>query len=446
MLDELSDLVTEQMRSWAVSGISIGLLDGDRVETATFGIVSIATNQPVTPETLFQIGSISKVFTTTLLMTFVDAGDLALDDPVVKYLPDFPLADREAREAITFRHLVTHLGGFYGDRFDDYGAGDDALALAVAAFHDLRQQTRPGELWTYCNAGFDLVGRVMEVVGGSRFEDLMRARVLAPLGMEATTYFAAEAIRRPIAVGHEGDPGELKISAPWPIPRRSNPAGGISTTPAELLQFVRMHLNDGELDGVRVISARSAREMRRKQTDASPFESWGLGWGRLEFRDEVGVRHTGATNGFTGGLIVLPERNFALAVLTNHDMGGNGHAWITRAALMKWFGLEWPGAPVLSLPAAKLEPLSGTYSDGLADYTLRATPDGLAASVIRRNPFGASEQPGKPFTLKPVGGDVFLVEGGGRDGSYADFIRNPDGSIRFLRLGGRLGFPQPSPE
>jgi CubicO group peptidase (beta-lactamase class C family) len=443
MLEQIHDLVTEHMRAWAVPGVSIGLLDRGQVQTATFGIASVATDQPVTPETLFQIGSISKVFTTTLLMTFVDAGDLALDDPVVKYLPELPLADREAREAITFRHLVTHLGGFYGDRFDDHSPGDDALAKAVAAFCDLPQQTRPGELWTYCNAGFDLAGRVMEVVGGKRFEDLMRERVFAPLGMDATTYFAAEAIRNPVAVGHEGDPGEVTISDPWSIPRRSNPAGGISTTPAELLRFVRMHLNDGELDGVRIISAESAREMRAKQTDAAPFESWGLGWGRVEFSSEAAVRHGGATNGFTAGLIVLPERNVALAILTNHDMGGNAHASITREAVKRWFGLDWPGAPVIPQPLAELEARSGTYTHRLADYSLRAVPDGFEVSVSRRNPFDNSEKPGKPFKLKPVGEDVYLAEGGGRDGSYADFIRNPDGSIRFLRFAGRLAHPKP---
>jgi CubicO group peptidase (beta-lactamase class C family) len=444
MLEQIHDLVTEQMRAWAVPGVSIGLLHRGQIQTATFGIASIATNQPVTPETLFQIGSISKVFTTTLLMTFVDAGDLALDDPVVKYLPELPLPDREAREAITFRHLVTHLGGFYGDRFDDHGPGDDALAKAIAAFRDLPQQTRPGELWTYCNAGFDLAGRVMEIIGGKRFEDLMRERVFAPLGMATTTYFASEAIRHPVAVGHEGNPGEVTISDPWAIPRRSNPAGGISTTPAELLRFVQKHLNDGELDDVRIISAESAREMRAKQTDAGPFESWGLGWGRVEFGAETAVRHSGATNGFTAGLIVMPDRQFALVILTNHDMGGNAHTMIIRESIERWFGLEWPGAPVISLPLAELESRSGTYTHRLADYCLRAVPDGFEVSVSRRNPFDNSEKPGKPFKLKPVGGDVYLAEGGGRDGSYADFIRNPDGSIRFLRLGGRLGYPQGS--
>jgi CubicO group peptidase (beta-lactamase class C family) len=440
MLEQLNDVVADQMRAWAVPGVSIGLLKDGEIETAAYGIASIATNQPATPDTLFQVGSISKVFTTTLVMTFVDDGTLDLDTPVVNWIPVLPLADTEARDAITLRHLVTHMAGFYGDRFDDQGPGDDALAKAVAAFHDLPQQTKPGELWTYCNAGFDLAGRVMEVVTGKRFEDLMRERVFEPLGMKTTTYFAAEAIRHPVAVGHEGDPGELKISDPWPIPRRSSAAGGISSTTPELLRFARMHLNDGELDGVRILSAESARAMRAKQTEAGPFQAWGLGWEILDLGGEIAIRHGGATNGFTAGLLLLPERNFVLAVLTNHDTAA-AHIGITLEAIRCWFGLERPGAPVITLPREQLADRDGTYSHQLGDLILTATDEGYDVETIHRNPFDHSEEPDMPFRLRPLSNDVFVAEGGGRDG-YADFIRTPDGTVRFLRFGGRLAYPK----
>jgi CubicO group peptidase (beta-lactamase class C family) len=442
MLEQLDDVVASQMQTWGVPGVSIGLLNNGEIETATYGVASIATNQPVTPETLFQIGSISKVFTTTLVMTFVDEGTLDLDTPVVTWIPNLTLTDGDARESITLRHLVTHMSGFYGDRFDDQGEGDDALARAVAAFYDLPQQTRPGELWTYCNAGFDLAGRVMEVVSGKRFEDLMRERVFNLLGLESTTYFAAEAIRYPVSVGHDGDPGELRISDPWPIPRRSNPAGGISSTASELLRFAQMHLNDGELDGVRVLSAESARAMRAKEADAAPFQTWGLGWERVDFGSEFGVRHGGATNGFTAGLLVLPERKAVLAILTNHDMGGAAHSAITQKAVRRWFGLERICAPVVRIPSDRLSDRYGTYSHGTGDLILSANGGGFQVDMISRNPFDHSEEPGKSFTLTPVSEDIFVAKGGGRDGSFADFIRNPDGSIRFLRFGGRLAYPK----
>jgi CubicO group peptidase (beta-lactamase class C family) len=430
------------MRTWAVPGVSIGLFNDGEIETKTYGIASIATDAPVGANTLFQVGSISKIFTTTAVMSFVDDGSVDLDTPVLTWIPDLPLTDGSARESITLRHLVTHMAGFYGDRFDDHGIGDDALQNAVASFYDLPQQTRPGELWTYCNAGFDLAGRVLEVVSGRRFEDIVRERVFDPLGMATTTYFPGEAIRHPVAVGHEGDPGELSISDPWPLPRRSNPAGGVTCTATELLRFARMHLDDGESDGRRVLSLRSAQAMRAREVDAGPFQTWGLGWERVDFGSEVGVRHGGATNGFTAGLILLPERKFALTVLTNHDSGGAVHAAIIKEATRRWFGLTWPGAPVISLPIEQLQSRAGRYSHGLDDLTLAATPGGYEVTVVHRNPFDHEETPGKPFRLRPISEDIFVADGGGRDGAHADFIRNPDGSVRFLRLGGRLGYPQ----
>src|SRR4029079_17968679 len=105
MLEQLDDVVASQMQTWGVPGVSIGLLNNGEIETATYGVASIATNQPVTPETLFQIGSISKLFTTTLVMTFVDEGTLDLDTPVVTWIPNLTLTDGDARESITLRHL-----------------------------------------------------------------------------------------------------------------------------------------------------------------------------------------------------------------------------------------------------------------------------------------------------------------------------------------------------
>src|SRR4051812_21322246 len=127
-LANIDELVREQMAKWGVPGLTVGIFHEGHVETAGYGITSIETQQPVAPETLFQIGSISKIFTTTLAMTVVDEGKLDLDTPVLHYIPDLPFADETARTTVTVRHVLSHMGGFYGDRFDDQGIGDDALA------------------------------------------------------------------------------------------------------------------------------------------------------------------------------------------------------------------------------------------------------------------------------------------------------------------------------
>ena len=232
-LNQLDEVIRAEMSRWSVPGIALGLLHDGQIATAGYGIANLRTSFPVLPDTLFQIGSISKIFTTTLVMSLVDEGVLDLDVPVIEYVPELPLADRDARQMITIRHLLTHTSGFYGDRFDDQGIGDDALARAVAAFSDLPQQTKPGELWTYCNAGFDLAGRAVEKVTGKGFEANMRERVFEPFGLTGATYFASEAILSPVSVGHVGatdGSGQLQVASPWPIPRRSiRPAGSAHT-------------------------------------------------------------------------------------------------------------------------------------------------------------------------------------------------------------------------
>ena len=186
---KLEPFVLEQMVKWNVPGVAIGIYDGDDVEFAGFGITNIETGLRVAPETLFQIGSISKIFTATLAMTLVDDGLFDLDTPIVTYVPELALADSAAREQITARHLLTHTAGFFGDRFDDQGVGDDALEKAMRALGDVAQQTAPGELYTYCNAGIDLVGRAIENILGQTFEAAMKERVFDRLGLGALYLF-----------------------------------------------------------------------------------------------------------------------------------------------------------------------------------------------------------------------------------------------------------------
>jgi CubicO group peptidase (beta-lactamase class C family) len=442
---QLERVALGEMARWGIPGISLAVLRDDELETRTLGIASIATEAPVTVDTLFQIGSISKIFTSTLVMTYVDDGVVDLDTPVIEYLPDLRLRDTEASGEITLRHLLTHTSGLDGDRFDDHGNGDDALEKAVAAFSDLRQLTPPGELWTYCNAGFDLAGRVLEVRTGRRFEDLMRERVFDPLGLDTSTYFTADAIRDLVSVGHPGAPGEMTISRPWPIPRRSNPAGGVISTAPQLLRFARMHLGDGELDGVRVLSPTSAQDMRARQVDADAFRTWGIGWGRIDIDGEFVVDHKGSTNGFMARLVVVPGRRFALAILTNHADGTAVHNVLAKAALRLFCELVSPELPIVDVPSADLVAWQGMYSHRLEDLMLSATDEGYAVTRVRRHPFAHTMKPARPFTLRPVSPRIFIASGGGADGEYAEFIPNSDRSVRFLRFDGRLAVPQTSP-
>ncbi len=441
-MGQLEPLVLEQMEKWNVPGVAVGIFDGDDVEFSGFGITNIETGQPVAPETLFQIGSISKIFTATLAMTLVDDGLLDLDIPIVTYVPELVLADSAARESITARQLLTHTAGFYGDRFDDQGTGDDALQKAVCAFGDLPQQTAPGELYTYCNAGIDLVGRAIENILGQPFESAMKERVFERLGLERSTYFAAEAIRHSVAVGHEvGGEDGLIVSDPWPIPRRSNAAGGVTSNVPELIRFAVMHLRNGAVGDKRVISEESAIAMRTVQAKADYTHDRGLAWVIHDIGNLQVVEHAGATNGFLSRMVLVPDQNYAIAVLTNGEYGASVHGAIIAKALENRFGTREAGRARVSLSPEQLDLFAGTFTHQLADSVITRDETGLVMKRIGHNPFSGESKDLGDYRLSPLSETVFIVDDGALEGSIGELFFNGDGTVRFLRLGGRLGYP-----
>ena len=252
------------MERWHVPGVVVGVSREGDEEVAGLGVTSIEHPLPVDDLTLFQIGSITKTFTGTLVMRLVEAGEIDLDEPVRTYLPELRLGDDDVARRVTMRHLLTHTGGWEGDYFDDLGLGDDALTRMVAALAELPQVTPLGEVWSYNNAGFYIAGRVVEVVTGKTFEAAMHELVLDPLELAMTFFFADDVMTRRFSVGHHIEGEDVSVARPWLIGRSANPAGGLVSTARDLLRYARFHMGDGESgDGKRLLTAESMALMRR---------------------------------------------------------------------------------------------------------------------------------------------------------------------------------------
>lgn len=438
--DALDTCVREQMERWHVPGLAIAVLRDGEVDARGFGVTNRETEQPVTPNTLFQIGSISKVFTATLIMRLVEEGLLDLDTPVASYLPDLRLADAAAQRSISLRHLLTHTSGLDGDRFDDYGLGDDALTKAVAEFHTLRQLTPPGELWTYCNTGFYLAGAVIERILDATFEAALGEQVFEPLGLERAFLFPHEAITYPIAVGHRRDPEEApEIARPYPLPRCVNAAGGIISTVEELLRFAALHLGDGSVDGTRILTESSIRAMRTPQTPAANFaDAYGLGWALRSIDGVQVVEHGGSTNGFQAQLSLVPERRFAVAVLTNSARGSAANRGIEDWALAHYCGLRRPAPPAVTLAEDDLARFAGHYRQPHADLTVTVEDGGLRIETVSRSPLTGEETKLPARVVVPMGAREFIVTEGEAESARVDFIEAKDGRPPFIRAGGRL--------
>ncbi|MGH3490944.1 MAG: serine hydrolase domain-containing protein [Actinopolymorphaceae bacterium] len=454
--DSLAACVQGEAARWNVPGIAVGVLQDEHVESLAYGITSIDTRQPVSPDTIFQIGSISKVFTATLVLQLADEGLLGLDTPVVSYLPDLRLADDHARATITLRQLLSHTSGLEGDRFLDHGRGDDGLTAAVASYDTLRQWAPPGRLWTYCNAGFSLAGRVVEQVTDQTFEAAIKERLFDPLGLERTVFFAEDAITWPHAVGHhlKSRTAGHTVARPYSLARSINPAGGIVSSTADLLRFARLHLADGAFDGRQLFPAAAGRQMREPLTEAGNFgRSYGLGWSVWDVDGVRIVDHGGATNGFRAQLTVVPGRGFALVQLTNGESGAQAMAQIETWALEHFRGLRKRiAAPVVKLAAPELAGFAGTYvrHDGRFVVT---TDDGcLTVTVTEIDEETGTEEAQPSLLLEPVGDRRFRSVRGPTKDAIVDFLTLPPGGhaptgdghpgtngVRSLiRIGGRL--------
>ena len=165
------------------------------------------------------------------------------------YLPDFKVADETAASQATIRHLLTHMGGWAGDLFDDTGAGEDALAKYVGNMADLEQLAPLGTVWSYNNAGFSLAGYVIEVTTGKSYQAALQELVLEPLGLKDSYLDPGDVITHRFSVGHNVTEEGIQVARPWPLPRSLHPAGGITCHVQDLLRYARFHLGDGTTDG-----------------------------------------------------------------------------------------------------------------------------------------------------------------------------------------------------
>jgi len=463
----LVDTVLDAMQRRHTPGVAIGLLIDGNEYTAGFGVTSVEHPLPVDADTLLQIGSITKTFTALAAMRLAETGTLDLDHPVRHYLPDLRLSDPDVAERVTLRHLFTHTAGFVGDDFRDPGDGDDALARYVTGMADLPHITPLGEVWSYCNSGFCLAGRVIEVATGKPFESALQELVLLPLGMENTFFFPAEVMTHRFAVGHLYDNDELRVARPWPIPRASNAAGGISSTVRDLLRYARFLLGDGRsANGSRLLSAEGLQAMFTPRVPAGNFaEHTAVAW---HTRTVVGpassasgtriVEHGGATHGQTATLQLIPERNFALVILTN---GNDAHPAISRRIRKHFLDLDEPRRDPLPLPVDDLAPFVGRYEAqlttvelslpddplSLQDHALSPRDGVLVAQVISKGGFPTRDSPPRP-TPPPIrvaffAEDRIVALDPPLAPMPAEFLRAADGRIAYLRWGGRIHARQP---
>jgi CubicO group peptidase (beta-lactamase class C family) len=415
------ELLQQRLDVWReryhVAGAALGVMLGDEVISVGSGVVNVDTGVETTPDSVFQIGSITKVLTTTLIMQLVDEGRVELDAPARSFLPDLRFADERATAAVTVRHLLTHTSGVDGDYFEDFGRGDDSVERYVAACAKLPSLFEPGTMWSYCNAGFVVLGRIIETIAEMTWERSLYERLVKPIGAKSMVTLAEKTVRFRTAHGHTIDPSlKMTLTPIWQMARAQAPAGSTPcATVGDLLAFARVHIDGGRApDGTQVLSERSVAAMQEPQCalphrPGAEADRWGLGWMLFDWGGRRVIGHDGGTIGQLSTLRILPEERFAVAALTNTNPTGGlltarAAAWLFNEV----FGIETPGRPKPpdDAPALDLARYAGKYEKVGTDVIIELNGDSLTSQYINTGPLPGPQQPA--MRLFPVNEALFL--------------------------------------
>lgn len=400
-----------------VPGSAVAVYAGGEIIDHAAGVLNKGTGVEADVDSLFQIGSITKVWTTTLAMQLVDEGLLDLDQPVREYVPEFTIADEAAAARITVRQLMCHTAGFEGDIFTDTGRGADCVEKYVATLGDVPQLFPPGEMFSYNNAAFCVLGRVVEVLRGKSYNDCLAEHLFVPLGLTHAAASPYEAIRFRAALGHlTPEPGaDPQPAGIWALAPSNAPAGAmLAMRPRDLVTFAGMHLRDGEgPDGTRVLSADSARAMRERTVELPDLglmgEAWGLGWSLFEGGAVVG--HDGGTIGQSAFLRVAPGHDVAVALLTNGGDPIPVYTEVVGHLLEELTGIKLavPPVPAPDAPRVDASRYVGEYSSSVADIVVSQDDDGRV--WVERIPKGIFKELSGPLKseLVAMNGDTLIL-------------------------------------
>ena len=430
-----------------VPGANLAILQDGEVADTAYGVLNLRTGVEATPDSLFQIGSITKVWTATLVMKLVDEGVIDLDEPVIKYLPEFKVADPEVTKTVTVRHLLAHSSGIDGDLFIDTGRGDDCVEKYVAACADLKQNHPLGATMSYCNSGYIVLGRLIEVLRGKSWDAVLREQLFAPLGLTSAGTLPEEALLHRAATGHIKLPGQdIQVAPVWGIFRNAGPAGLIHATAREALAFAQLHLADGVApDGTRVISAESAQAMRAPQIavpDTHTLGShWGLGWILMTWGGREVYGHDGGTIGQSAFMRIVPDAGVAVCLLTNGGHTQDLFRDLFNEILGELTGIQLPERPQppAQAPDVDLTPYVGRYVREGIELTIEPAGDHLVGKIKSTGELsqalGDNEQP--PIEIRAVEKDLFVGKSE-EDESWMPFVffRLDDGTL-YVHMGAR---------
>ena len=434
----LSEFIERQLPTLNAPGIAIGLTNREQIlHVGVYGLANREAEQPVTPETLFQIGSISKSFASIVLLQLHEQGLLDINDPVTKHLPWFEI--QSEYEPITLRHLMSHTAGIVRGSDDTVSAYTETWNLRYT-----KTTAPPGEMFHYSNSGYKVLGAVLQTILGQSLADILREHVLDPLGMHTTLPVICSEDRSRMAVGYSPfyddrplPPGGLLAPATW---LESDTAdGSICSTAEDMCRYIQTLLYRGK----GLLAPQSFEQLIEPiipTDDGLHGEHYGLGLVTQNINEHHVVSHSGGMVGYTADMLADLDAGLGVVVLTN---GPAEPEKISRYALAllraAWVGDELPAFPEDDL--LKLDDYTGMYRCGEKAFTLTSKNERLyldfEAATVPLEP----HSPDKFFVPHPAF-ELFLLRMGRENDQIVEAVH---GGERYVhdRYRGETSFESP---
>ncbi len=416
----LDAFVLREMRAQHIPGVSLALTDRDRLlRVKTYGYADLESRTPLRPDHLLEIGSITKSLTSIALLQLRDEGRFDPMAPVTDYLPWFSI--RSSFEPITPHHLMSHTAALPRDRDDIVSSPYQAVALSERVVGEA-----PGQHFRYSNIHYQVLSYMLEELSGKSYAEIIRSRILEPLGMTHTVPAITNNLRRHLAVGYEGlyddrpaPPDHPLVPGAWTEYGAGD--GCIASTPADLAAYVRMLLNRGAGPRGRILSEDGFKLLIRPVIQAG--EGWSYGYG-LETRQASGhtvIAHSGGMIGYYARIVGDLDGGLGVAVMIN----GPGNRERLAGYALELIEGALHGRPLPPMPAVDPPTKVKNAADYAGSYT---SPDGRKMQVVAEGDRLLLLHGGSRLLLQKRGDDAFYVP----HPDFALFL------LRFDRVQGKV--------
>jgi CubicO group peptidase (beta-lactamase class C family) len=411
----LDAYIANAVRTWKVPGLSVAIVRNDSLIYAKgFGVTEVGTSKPVDERTLFEIGSSSKAFTATLVAMMVSDGKMRWDDRISTYLPEFRMYDPLASEQVTLRDALSHRSGIARGELAWLGSGLDRDEV-LRRVRFLKPEAPFRSRFSYQNMMFLAAGIAAAKAAGTTWENLLQQRILTPLGMTSSLPTSKTLSTTNVAKPHGAEHDSAFTEPPFEAENIA-PAGAILSNAVDMGQWLRFQLNDGVINGKRLLSSAALRETHKPQillnsgggvrvssddsTSGSNFSTYGFGWFIEDYHGALVWQHGGNTPGMTAAVGMLPGKKVGVAVLSNmagsplpgliqryvfdralglpvKDVSGEAYArYVVQLRRADSLEKAQAAAHKDAQPPVPLEAFTGTYGDSLYGDAVVSLKDG----------------------------------------------------------------------